>query len=155
MDGCFQENERAVTTEEGMALAQEHKCLFFECSAKTQANVKQCFKDLTLKVLFTYQIVNVPSSHCLTFQHVYFSTDTGRTKLAGERIYARKCKEPDFEAKASWRQWKLLLLVEYSTLLRTSSGFCRFPSNSTFELLLLVGDNLIFGLKQLSSLGCM
>ncbi|KAG6412731.1 hypothetical protein SASPL_125417 [Salvia splendens] len=49
------ENERAVTTEEGMALAQEHECLFFECSAKTQANVKQCFKDLSLKIL------NVPS----------------------------------------------------------------------------------------------
>ncbi|KAG6410093.1 hypothetical protein SASPL_128141 [Salvia splendens] len=45
------ENERAVTMEEGMALAQEHECLFFECSAKTQANVKQCFKDLTLKIL--------------------------------------------------------------------------------------------------------
>lgn len=45
------ENERAVTMEEGMALAQEHKCLFFECSAKTQANVKQCFKELTVKIL--------------------------------------------------------------------------------------------------------
>ncbi|KAH6784141.1 RAB GTPase-like protein C2A [Perilla frutescens var. hirtella] len=45
------ENERAVTTEEGMALAKEHKCLFFECSAKTQANVKQCFKELTVKIL--------------------------------------------------------------------------------------------------------
>lgn len=45
------ENERAVTMEEGMALAQEHKCLFFECSAKTQANVKQCFKELTAKIL--------------------------------------------------------------------------------------------------------
>ncbi|KAL8538720.1 hypothetical protein ACS0TY_000654 [Phlomoides rotata] len=45
------DSERAVTTEEGMALAQEHKCLFFECSAKTQANVKQCFRELTVKIL--------------------------------------------------------------------------------------------------------
>lgn len=46
----FQENERAVSREEGMALAQEHKCLFLECSAKTRENVQQCFRDLTLKV---------------------------------------------------------------------------------------------------------
>ncbi|XP_041001214.1 ras-related protein RABC2a-like isoform X2 [Juglans microcarpa x Juglans regia] len=45
------ENERAVTREEGLALAQEHKCLFLECSAKTKENVHQCFKDLTLKIL--------------------------------------------------------------------------------------------------------
>ncbi|KAI3458907.1 hypothetical protein Pfo_015570 [Paulownia fortunei] len=45
------DGERAVTMEEGMALAQEHKCLFLECSAKTQANVKQCFKELTVKIL--------------------------------------------------------------------------------------------------------
>ncbi|XP_027162947.1 ras-related protein RABC2a-like [Coffea eugenioides] len=43
--------ERAVTVEEGMALAQEHKCLFFECSAKTRANVQQCFKELISKIL--------------------------------------------------------------------------------------------------------
>jgi len=47
----FQESERAVSKEEGMALAQEHRCLFVECSAKTRENVQQCFKDLTLKVL--------------------------------------------------------------------------------------------------------
>lgn len=46
----FQDSERAVTKEEGMALAQEHKCLFLECSAKTRENVQQCFNDLTLKV---------------------------------------------------------------------------------------------------------
>ncbi|KAM7467866.1 hypothetical protein LguiB_015428 [Lonicera macranthoides] len=45
------DSEREVTIEEGMALAQEHKCLFYECSAKTRANVQQCFKDLTLKIL--------------------------------------------------------------------------------------------------------
>ncbi|KAJ7970456.1 Ras-related protein like [Quillaja saponaria] len=45
------DNERQVTREEGMALAQEHKCLFFECSAKTRKNVQQCFNDLILKIL--------------------------------------------------------------------------------------------------------
>lgn len=45
------DSERAVTREEGLALAQEHKCSFLECSAKTRANVQQCFKDLTMKIL--------------------------------------------------------------------------------------------------------
>ncbi|XWS75219.1 hypothetical protein CRYUN_Cryun01aG0066800 [Craigia yunnanensis] len=37
------DSERAVTREEGMALAQEH--------SKTKENVHQCFKDLILKIL--------------------------------------------------------------------------------------------------------
>ncbi|KAL6952272.1 Ras-related protein RABC2a, partial [Sarracenia purpurea var. burkii] len=45
----FQDDERAVSIEEGMALAQEHKCLFFECSAKAREKVQQCFKELTVK----------------------------------------------------------------------------------------------------------
>ncbi|KAF3434094.1 hypothetical protein FNV43_RR25197 [Rhamnella rubrinervis] len=45
------DKEREVTREEGMAFAQEHKCLFLECSAKTRENVQQCFKDLVLKIL--------------------------------------------------------------------------------------------------------
>ncbi|KAG6763490.1 hypothetical protein POTOM_030907 [Populus tomentosa] len=45
------DSERAVSREEGMALAQQHKCSFFECSAKTSENVLQCFKELTLKIL--------------------------------------------------------------------------------------------------------
>ncbi|KAL4621588.1 hypothetical protein ACB092_06G239600 [Castanea dentata] len=45
------ENERAVTREEGLALAQEHKCFFLESSAKNRENVRQCFEDLTLKIL--------------------------------------------------------------------------------------------------------
>ncbi|KAF5467022.1 hypothetical protein F2P56_016893 [Juglans regia] len=52
------DTERAVTREEGLALAQEHKWFFLECSAKTRENVQQCFKDLTLKL----QILEVPSS---------------------------------------------------------------------------------------------
>ncbi|GLT88819.1 hypothetical protein SLE2022_068280 [Rubroshorea leprosula] len=45
------ESERVVSREEGMALAQKHKCCFIECSAKTRENVQQCFTDLTLKIL--------------------------------------------------------------------------------------------------------
>ncbi|KAH9704055.1 ras-related protein RABC2a [Citrus sinensis] len=45
------DSERAVTREEGMILAQEHKCLFLECSAKNTEDVKQCFKDLLYKIL--------------------------------------------------------------------------------------------------------
>ncbi|KAJ4829838.1 Ras- protein RABC2a [Turnera subulata] len=45
------ESERAVSREEGLALAQEHKCLFLECSARNRENVQQCFKSLILKIL--------------------------------------------------------------------------------------------------------
>ncbi|MBA0780640.1 hypothetical protein Gotri_004718 [Gossypium trilobum] len=45
------DSERAVTQEEGMALAQQLKCSFLECSARTRANVHQCFKDVVLKIL--------------------------------------------------------------------------------------------------------
>ncbi|PSR98068.1 Ras-related protein like [Actinidia chinensis var. chinensis] len=45
------DGDRAVSVEEGMALAEEHQCLFFECSAKTRDKVQQCFNELTLKIL--------------------------------------------------------------------------------------------------------
>lgn len=73
MKNRFQENERAVTTEEGMALAEQHNCLFFECSAKTQANVKQCFKELTAKVCFLYPVMFIKlkrnSHHSITLRN--------------------------------------------------------------------------------------
>lgn len=47
----FQESERAVSREEGLALAKDLGCLFLECSAKTRENVEQCFEELALKVL--------------------------------------------------------------------------------------------------------
>ncbi|XXG79483.1 hypothetical protein AAC387_Pa09g0536 [Persea americana] len=47
----FQETERVVTKEEGIALANEYGCLFFECSARTGENVEKCFKELALKML--------------------------------------------------------------------------------------------------------
>ncbi|KAK2658134.1 hypothetical protein Ddye_011186 [Dipteronia dyeriana] len=40
------DRERAVSREEGIALAKEHGC-----SAKTGENVKQCFEELALKIL--------------------------------------------------------------------------------------------------------
>lgn len=45
------ESERAVSREEGVALAKELGSLFLECSAKTRANVEQCFEELTLKIM--------------------------------------------------------------------------------------------------------
>lgn len=41
-----------MSTEEGLALAKEFGCLFFECSAKTRENVDKCFEELTQKVWF-------------------------------------------------------------------------------------------------------
>ncbi|XP_040361902.1 ras-related protein RABC2a [Rosa chinensis] len=45
------ESERAVSREEGIALAKDIGCMFLECSAKTRENVKLCFQELALKVL--------------------------------------------------------------------------------------------------------
>ncbi|CAJ1891489.1 unnamed protein product [Sphenostylis stenocarpa] len=44
------DSERAVSREEGLALAKELGCLLLECSAKTRENVEQCFEELALKV---------------------------------------------------------------------------------------------------------
>lgn len=46
----FQEDERTVTREEGLAFAEESGCLFLESSAKTRDNVEKCFEELALKV---------------------------------------------------------------------------------------------------------
>ncbi|XP_057496864.1 ras-related protein RABC1-like [Actinidia eriantha] len=47
------ESERVVTKKEGINFARDYGCLFIECSAKTQANVQQCFEELVLKILET------------------------------------------------------------------------------------------------------
>jgi Ras-related protein Rab-18 len=46
----WQDEERLVTREEGLAFAQECGCLFLESSAKTRENVEKCFEELALKV---------------------------------------------------------------------------------------------------------
>ncbi|KAK1267569.1 Ras-related protein RABC2a [Acorus gramineus] len=46
-----QEDERVVSREDGIALAQEYGCTFLESSAKTRENVDKCFEDLALKIL--------------------------------------------------------------------------------------------------------
>lgn len=45
------ESERAVSREEGIALARELGSLFIECSARTRQNVEQCFEELALKIM--------------------------------------------------------------------------------------------------------
>ncbi|KAK9723963.1 hypothetical protein RND81_05G037400 [Saponaria officinalis] len=45
------DSERAVSREEGMALAQQLGSLFIECSAKTRENVEQCFEELAMKIM--------------------------------------------------------------------------------------------------------
>nr|KJB62345.1 hypothetical protein B456_009G412800 [Gossypium raimondii] len=45
------DSERAVTREEGVALAKELGSMFLECSAKTRENVEQCFEELALKIM--------------------------------------------------------------------------------------------------------
>ncbi|XP_060201425.1 ras-related protein RABC2a-like isoform X2 [Lycium barbarum] len=45
------ESERAVSREEGIALAKELGSLFLECSAKTRENVQNCFEELALKIM--------------------------------------------------------------------------------------------------------
>uniref|UniRef100_A0A7N0UA21 Uncharacterized protein n=1 Tax=Kalanchoe fedtschenkoi TaxID=63787 RepID=A0A7N0UA21_KALFE len=42
--------ERAVSRDEGSALAKEMGSLFLECSARTRENVEHCFQELALKV---------------------------------------------------------------------------------------------------------
>ncbi|XP_028777144.1 ras-related protein RABC2a isoform X2 [Neltuma alba] len=45
------DSERAVSKEEGLALAKELGSLFLECSAKTREKVDQCFEELALKIM--------------------------------------------------------------------------------------------------------
>mmetsp|Transcript_22746 Transcript_22746/g.31707 ORF Transcript_22746/g.31707 Transcript_22746/m.31707 type:complete len:202 (+) Transcript_22746:156-761(+) len=43
--------DRAVSREEGVALARSHGCLFLECSAKNRTGVAQAFQELVQRVL--------------------------------------------------------------------------------------------------------
>ncbi|KAK6140129.1 hypothetical protein DH2020_026127 [Rehmannia glutinosa] len=56
------ESERVVSREEGITLAKELGCLFFECSAKTRQNVEQCFEELALKIMEVPRLLEEGSS---------------------------------------------------------------------------------------------
>lgn len=47
------ENESIIQKKEGKEFANQHGCLFIECSAKTRHNVEQSFEELLLKILDT------------------------------------------------------------------------------------------------------
>lgn len=69
------DSDRAVSREEGMALAQKYKCSFLECSAKTRENVQQCFKDLIYKILEVPSLLEKGSlavkKQCLKDKQIY------------------------------------------------------------------------------------
>nr|KJB36477.1 hypothetical protein B456_006G161100 [Gossypium raimondii] len=56
------DSERAVSREEGIALAKELGSIFLECSAKTRINVEQCFEELALKIMETPSLLEEGSA---------------------------------------------------------------------------------------------
>lgn len=56
------ESERAVSREEGIAMARELGSLFLECSARTRQNVEQCFEELALKIMEVPSLLEEGSS---------------------------------------------------------------------------------------------
>ncbi|KAH7537067.1 hypothetical protein FEM48_Zijuj03G0052800 [Ziziphus jujuba var. spinosa] len=98
------DKEREVTREEGMAFAQEHRCLFLECSAKTRENVQQCFRDLVLKV---YSLLFHSKCH-------FIGSYNGSAKFT--RKWISNSEETNIEAETNvpctaW--WWLLLLIKH------------------------------------------
>ena len=51
------ENQRQVSKEDGIALAKEFNCSFFECSAKDNININEIGDELTKKMIQTFGIV--------------------------------------------------------------------------------------------------
>lgn len=82
---AWQESERDVTREEGIALAKELGCLFLECSARTRENVEKCFEELALKVnkrelIYTRILPYSYSTFCFLFCFIYFRKINRRTR---------------------------------------------------------------------------
>lgn len=61
-------SERAVTREEGIALARSHGCLFLECSAKNRTGVAQAFQELVQRILDTPSLLEKGSSSQLNLK---------------------------------------------------------------------------------------
>ncbi|KAL4368986.1 hypothetical protein GQ457_05G015810 [Hibiscus cannabinus] len=78
------ESQRIVTKKEGLEFARDYGCLFIECSAKTHANVQQCFDELIQK------IVDTPS----------LLAEGSKAKGARKNILSQKPPEPDDSANA-------------------------------------------------------
>uniref|UniRef100_A0A453J0A7 Uncharacterized protein n=1 Tax=Aegilops tauschii subsp. strangulata TaxID=200361 RepID=A0A453J0A7_AEGTS len=57
------DEDRMVTTEEGLAFAQQCGCLFLESSAKTRENVEKCFEELVLKIIKVKSETETSSEH--------------------------------------------------------------------------------------------
>ncbi|XP_030541119.1 ras-related protein RABC2a-like [Rhodamnia argentea] len=62
------DSDRAVTKEEGVALAGELGCLFAECSAKTRENVEKCFEQLALKIMEVPSLLEGPNAQGNVFK---------------------------------------------------------------------------------------
>ncbi|CAI9270767.1 unnamed protein product [Lactuca saligna] len=56
------DSERFVSKEEGVALAKELGCLFYECSATTLENVHKCFEEIALKIMEVPSLVEEGST---------------------------------------------------------------------------------------------
>lgn len=79
----FQESERAVSREEGVALAKDLGSLFIECSAKTRANVEHCFEELALKVLI------LPLLSLYDSKEMFYITGANPTSLGPNYVPSR------------------------------------------------------------------
>lgn len=55
------EYSRVVTEDEGQKFAEEHGCLFVECSAKKGVGVNGAFDDLVNKVS---SVLSIPGEKC-------------------------------------------------------------------------------------------
>ncbi|KAI3441453.1 uncharacterized protein J3R85_002368 [Psidium guajava] len=72
------DSDRAVTKEEGVALAGELGCLFTECSAKTGENVEKCFEQLALKIMEVPSLLEGPNAQGNIFKEPPVPPQRGR-----------------------------------------------------------------------------
>lgn len=104
----FQESERVVSREEGAALAKELGSLFLECSAKTRANVEQCFEELTLKVIILLHSFRRSQKRCCHGPNTLFHTLKGKMVYQPRDINREKIEK---EKEKGFHKLELLLLT--------------------------------------------